>query len=181
MNGAYLLWDALLQAISKRQHLFLSTLISGMHTRLNQPSGYHNVLQDPEKEALHLWLLHIASADVWSQARRSTGIDAEADLMTLCCLHPSPWSHAIGNALLEGGDEAFVESWADLLSASAMAGSMEVDDAGETEDADMGEAQEQEPEDNVADVEPESEPEPIADLASWREALKAPKVPIGVV
>jgi hypothetical protein len=181
MNGAYLLWDALLQAISKRQHLFLSKLITGMHTRLNQPSGYHNVLQDPEKEALHLWLLHIASADVWSQARRSTGIDVEADLMTLCCLHPSPWSHAIGNALLESGDEAFVESWEDLLSASAMAGSMEVDVAGDTQDADadMGEAQE--PEDNVADVESHPDPEPVADLAPWREALKAPKVPIGVV
>jgi hypothetical protein len=183
MNGAYLLWDALLQAISKRQHLFLSKLISGMHTRLNQPSGYHNVLQDPEKEALHLWLLHIASADVWSQARRSTGTDAEADLMTLCCLHPSPWSHAIGNALLEGGDEAFVESWADLLSASAMAGSMEVDIAGDTQDANMDEAQGSE--ENVADIvshpEPEPEPESVVDLAPWREALKAPRVPIGVV
>ena len=183
MNGAYLLWDALLQAMSKRQHLFLSKLISGMHTRLNQPSGYHNVLQDPEKEALHLWLLHIASADVWKQARRSTSIDAEADLMTLCCLHPSPWSQAVGNALLEGGDEAFVESWADLLSASAMAGSMEVDVAGEAQDADMGEAPESK--DNVADVEShdasEPEPEPVVDLAPWREALKAPRVPIGVV
>lgn len=181
MNGAYLLWDALLQAISKRQHLFLSTLMSGMHERLNQPSGYHNVLQDPEKEALHLWLLHIASADVWKQARRSTGTDAETELMTLCCLHPSPWSQAVGNALLEGGNETFVESWADLLSASAMAGSMEVDVAGDTQDADMDEAQK--PEYDVADVEshPESEPEPVADLAPWREALKAPRVPIGVV
>lgn len=183
MNGAYLLWDALLQAISKRQHLFLSKLISGMHTRLNQPSGYHNVLQDPEKEALHLWLLHIASADVWSQVRRSTGTDVGADLMTLCCLHPSPWSHAIGNALLEGGDEAFVESWADLLSASAMAGSMEVDVAGDAQDADMGEAREpedsQELENNVTDV--ESQPEAVVDLAPWREASKAPRVPIGVV
>ena len=178
MNGAYLLWDALLQAISKRQHLFLSTLISGMHTRLNQPSGYHNILQDPEKEALHLWLLHIASADVWSQARRSTGTDAEADLMTLCCLHPSPWSHAIGNALLETGDDAFVDSWADLLSASAMAGSMELDiGGGDAEDADMGETQE--PVDNMTDV--ESQPAVVVDLAAWREALKAPRVPIGVV
>ena len=105
--------------------------------------------------------------------------------MTLCCLHPSPWSHAIGNALLDGGDEAFVESWADLLSASAMAGSMEVDVAGDAQDADMSEAQE--PEENLADVEshhepePEPEPESVADLAPWREALKAPRVPIGVV
>jgi hypothetical protein len=64
-----------------------------------------------------------------------------------------------------------------------MAGSMEVDVADETQDADMGEAQE--PEQDVADVEshakPESEPESVADLAPWREALKTPRVPIGVV
>lgn len=177
MNGAYLLWDALLQAISKRQHVFLSKLISGMHTRLNHPSGYHNALQDPEKEALHLWLLHIASADAWSKVRRSIGTDVEADLMTLCCLHPSPWSHAIGNALLEAGNEAFAESWADLLTASAMAGSMEVDVAIDAHDADMGEIQG--PADTVSDA--ESQPEPVADLAAWREALKTPRVPIGVV
>jgi hypothetical protein len=179
MNGAYLLWDALLQALSKRQHLFLSSLISGMHTRLNQPSGYHNVLQDPEKEALHLWLLHIASADVWSQARRSTGTDVEADLMTLCCLHPSPWSHAIGNALLEAGNEAFVDSWADLLSASAMAGSMDLDVSGDVKDADMGETEATA--DAMSEVETQPQPEPAAGLAAWREALKAPRVPIGVV
>jgi hypothetical protein len=179
MNGAYLLWDALLQALSKRQHLFLSSLVNGMHTRLNQPSGYHNALQDPEKEALHLWLLHIASADSWSQARRSTGTDVEADLMTLCCLHPSPWSHAIGNALLEGGNEAFVDSWADLLSASAMAGAMELEVADDAQDADMGETQE--PADVMSEVETQPQPEPVADLAAWREALKTPRVPIGVV
>ena len=78
-----------------------------------------------------------------------------------------------------------MESWADLLSASAMAGSMEVDVAGDAQDADMSEAQE--PEENLADVEshhepePEPEPESVADLAPWREALKAPRVPIGVV
>ena len=97
--------------------------------------------------------------------------------MTLCCLHPSPWSHAIGNALLEAGKDAFVDSWADLLSASAMAGSMEVNIASDTQDADMGDAQE--PADKMTDV--ESQPEAVADLAPWREALKAPRVPIGVV
>lgn len=185
MNGAYLLWDALLQAISKRQSAFLSTLISSMHARLNQPSGYHNVLQDPEKEALYLWLLHIASSDAWSQIRRSSDADVEGDLMTLCCLHPSPWSHALGNAMLEAGNEAFVESWADLMSASAIAGSMEVDvdvdgDAPKQEedwDADMAEAQESI--DSVSDVDCRSEAG--ADLASWREPFKAPRVPIGVV
>jgi len=150
-----------------------------MHTHLNSPSGYHNVLQDPEKEALHFWLLHIASADVWSQARRSTGTDIEADLMTLCCLHPSPWSHAVGNALLEAGNDAFVDSWADLLAASAVAGSMEPEVAGDAQDEEMGEPEG--PADVVSEVETHPQPEPAADLAAWREALKTPRVPIGVV
>lgn len=156
-----------------------------MQTRLNKPSAYHNVLQDPEKEALHLWLLHIATSDAWSQTRRSTGAEVDGDLMTLCCLHPSPWSHALGNALLEAGNDAFVDSWADLLSASAIAGSMEVEveaggDSGDAQDADMGEAQEtQEAADDIPDEDAHSEA--AADLAAWREALKAPRVPIGVV
>jgi hypothetical protein len=183
MNGAYFMWDGILQAISKRQNLFLSTLVTGMHTRLNQPSAYHNALQDPEKEALHLWLLHIASSDAWSSVHRSTGVDVDADLMTLCCLHPSPWSHALGNALLEAGNEAFVESWTDLLEASAIAGSMQLDtgsdgqEADDGQDANMGEAEE--PAADISDVDAHSEAS--ADLAAWREALKAPRVPIGVV
>lgn len=183
MNGAYLLWDGLLQAVSKRQNTFLSALVTGIQTRLNQPSAYHNVLQDPEKEALHLWLLHIATSDAWSQTCRSTGTEVDGDLMTLCCLHPSPWSHALGNALLEAGNDAFAESWADLLSASAIAGSMEVEvggGSGDTKDADMGEAQEvQEAADDIPDEDTHSEA--AADLAAWREALKVPRVPIGVV
>lgn len=183
MNGAYMLWDGLLQAVSKRQSSFLSTLISSMHARLNQPSGYHNVLQDPEKEALNLWLLHIASSDAWSQNRRSSDADVEADLMTLCCLNPSPWSHALGNAMLEAGNEAFVESWADLLSASAIAGSMEgdADMVGDVEDADQDAdmAEAHEPMESVSDIDCQSEA--AADLASWREPFKAPRVPIGVV
>lgn len=183
MNGAHLLWDALLQAVSKRQSAFLSTLISSMHARLNQPSGYHNVLQDPEKEALYLWLLHITSSDAWSHARRSSDSDVEGDLMTSCCLHPSPWSHALGNAMLEAGNEAFMESWADLLSASAIAGSMEVDVDAEGDvqegDRDTDMAETQEPIDGVSDVDCQSEA--AADLASWREPFKAPRVPIGVV
>jgi hypothetical protein len=183
MNGAYFMWDGILQAISKRQHPFLSTLVTGMHTRLNQPNACYNVLQDPEKEALHMWLLHIASSDAWSPVHRSTGIDVDADLMTLCCLHPSPWSHALGNSLLEAGNEAFVESWTDLLEASAIAGSMQLDagndgqDVDDAQDANMVETQE--PADEMSDVDAHSEA--AADLAAWREALKAPRVPIGVV
>jgi hypothetical protein len=179
MNGAYLLWDRLLQAVSKRQHLFLSTLVTGLHTRLNQPSAYHNVLQDPEKEALQFWLLHIASSrDAWLQVRRATGVNLEAELMSLCCLHPSPWSQVLGNALLEAGNEEFRESWEDLLSASAIAGSMEVDAKDDAQDAEMG-GETQEASEQTSDV--ESHAEAAADLAAWREALKAPRVPIGVI
>jgi hypothetical protein len=72
-----------------------------------------------------------------------------------------------------------VDSWADLLSASAMAGAMELEVADDAQDADMGETQE--PADVMSEVETQPQPEPVADLAAWREALKTPRVPIGVV
>jgi hypothetical protein len=50
----------------------------------------------------------------------------------------------------------------------------DVDDA---QDANMVETQE--PADEMSDVDAHSEA--AADLAAWREALKAPRVPIGVV
>jgi len=178
MNGAYLLWDGLLQAISKKQRSFLPVLLKGMHAAMNLPSAYHHILHDPEKEALHHWMLHVATSDAWSQARRSLGADVEGDLMTLCCLHPSPWSHSLGNALLDSGDEVFVESWSDLLSASAIAGSMDIGDTNDrVPDVDMIEPQEAA--NSVAESDCHSEA--AEEMTSWREALKVPKVPIGAV
>jgi hypothetical protein len=178
MNGAYLLWDGLLQAITKKQRNFLPVLLKSMHAAMGLPSSYHHILHDPEKEALHHWMLHIATSDAWSKARRSVGTDVEGDLMTLCCLHPSPWSHSLGNAMLDSGDEVFVESWSDLLSASAIAGSMEVEDASDqTPDVDMSEPQET----TGSVVESGCQSEAAEEMASWREALKVPRVPIGAV
>lgn len=179
MNGAYLLWDGLLQALSTQQQ-FLPTLLKGMHARMNQLSTRHQFSHDPEKESLHHWLLHIATSDAWSQIRRASKSDVDSDLMTLCCLHPSYWSQALGEELLEAGDEAFTESWSDLLSASAMAGGSEGMGA-ETNTAspevDMAEDAEVEGSEEVDDGRSDAG----EDLAAWREALMPPSVPIGVV
>lgn len=178
MNGAYLLWDGLLQAVTKKQRNFLPALLKGMHTAMNLPSAYHHILHDPEKEALQHWMLHIATSDAWSQARRSVGTDVGGDLMTLCCLHPGPWSNSLGNALLDAGDEMFVESWSDLLSASAISGSMEVEDTSDhVPDVDMSEPKET----TGSVVGSDCHSEAAVEVASWREALKVPRVPIGAV
>ena len=164
--------------MTKKQRSFLPVLLKGMHDAMNLSSAYHHILHDPEKEALHQWMLHIATSDVWSQARRSVGTNVEGDLMTLCCLHPSPWSHSLGNALLDAGDEVFVESWSDLLSASAMAESMDVEDTGDQlPDVDMGEPQETT--NSVAGS--DCQTEAAGEMPSWREALAVPRVPIGAV
>lgn len=191
MNGAYLLWDGLLQSISKQQHFFLPTLLKEVHKAMNRPSAYYHVLHDPEKQALHHWLLHIATSDTWAQTRGAAGLDVASDLMTECCLHPSPWSHALGDALLETGDEVFEESWSDLLMASVLAGGIAgvdnvdavSDEANhDTQDVDMSEGQDEAAASGVIGDEQQSEADVAeVDVAGWREALKAPKVPIGVV
>jgi len=145
---------------------------------MSLPSSYHHILHDPEKEALHHWMLHIATSDAWLKARRSVGTDVEGDLMTLCCLHPRPWSHSLGNALLDSGDEMFNEFWSDLLSASAIAGSMDVEDTtDQIPDVDMSEPQET----TGSVVGSDCHSEVAEEMAGWREALKVPRVPIGAV
>lgn len=175
MSGAYLLWDNFLQALSspskKQENTFLATLLKRMHAAMNLPTA-----QETEKEALNHWLLHIATSDAWSRTRQSAGIDVEGQIMTFCCLHPSPWSLKLGNELLEAGDEMFVESWEDLLSASAISGSIDVSlgtgDA--VPEVEMGDAVED-------DAGTDYQSEVGGDLPAWRQALSAPAVPIGVV
>ncbi|KAM0722736.1 hypothetical protein Q7P37_002177 [Cladosporium fusiforme] len=181
MNGAYLLWDGLLQSFSKRQSNFLPTLLKGIHTAMIQPGTYHQVSHDPEKEALHHWLLHIATSDVWSKVRRETGNEVDAQLMTLCCLHPSHWSQSLGEELLQAGDEIFVESWSDLLMASAIAGSAMMAETGNditTQDVDMSNGA-QDIDGSVVGTDFRSDAG--ASLPAWREALMPPTVPIGLV
>lgn len=164
--------------LPKKQRNFLPVLLKGMHTAMSLPSSYHHILHDPEKEALHHWMLHIATSDAWLKARRSVGTDVEGDLMTLCCLHPRPWSHSLGNALLDSGDEMFNEFWSDLLSASAIAGSMDVEDTtDQIPDVDMSEPQET----TGSVVGSDCHSEVAEEMAGWREALKVPRVPIGAV
>lgn len=180
MNGAYLLWDGLLQALSKQQSLFLPQLLKSMHAAMNQPSSHYQISQDPGKEALHHWLLHIATSDVWEQARQQTGVEVDSQLMTLCCLHPSHWSHALGEELLEAGNEDFAESWSDLLLASSIGGATDADAAGtaaQAEDVEM--VKNQASENSMPDEDTHSDT--VMNTAGWREALTAPKVPIGVI
>lgn len=180
MNGAYLLWDSLLQELSKQQSKFLPLLLKSMHAAMNQPSPWYQISQDPGKEALHHWLLHIATSDAWAQARQHGDIEVDSQLMPLCCLHPSHWSHALGEELLEAGTEDFTESWSDLLVASSIGGAVDMEAVGaaeSTQDVDMAEFQTLQnsmpDEDTQSDI--------VVDMAGWREALKAPTVPIGVV
>lgn len=161
MQGAYLLWDPLLLSLSSQQPAFTLLFTSSLFAEMSQCSPRAD--QDPAKEAMHLWLLHIACSDIWDR------VDLPSWLMKQCCLHPGYWSYKTGQALLEEGDNEFFDAWADLLEASAVR-SPEADDTGMDADVASGDTPRS-----------SNEGRPAAESQSWRIALMPPSLPIGVV
>lgn len=170
MHGAYLLWDALLLELSFRQPRFLSSLMDALFAAILKYGPNHSAEEDPSKEAVHLWLLHIACSDAWQQIRSTQSTGMSSWLMKQCCLQPGYWSYKIGQALLEEDDAQFVDAWSDLLQASAVGASEE---DGMDVDAADGEAAHGPNEDLLANEEAEGQ--------GWRIAIMPPSAPIGVV
>lgn len=170
MDGAYLLWDSLLLELSPQQSAFLPCFLEALLGAMSQYSPSQQADKNAGKEALHLWLLHIACSATWTQVRKETSLDVSAWLMKQCCLQPGYWSYKIGQALLEKGDSDFAEAWSDLLEASLVGGS-------DAEDMDVEHA--------GARARPSSDQDPATsedvDGQDWRIALMPPSLPIGVV
>ena len=120
MQGAYLLWDDLLQNLCSRQPLFLGCLLEALLAALTRHTLGQEARTDSGKEALHLWLLHITYSDVWLRSRQKTALDVPAWLVKQCCLHPGYWSQRLGEQIIEQGDDDFAETWSDLLAASSV-------------------------------------------------------------
>jgi ribosomal biogenesis protein LAS1 len=115
MDGAYLIWDDVLLAISSRLHLFLPAfvrhLLQGLTTRTAiEPEN------DVDKEALSMWLLHVMNSGDFMFIKDRDAL--VADVMKCCCLHPGYWTQGVGRKLLEISDKSVQDEWKDLLEAS---------------------------------------------------------------
>lgn len=153
MDGAYLIWDDILAMLHSRLPSFGGSLIEtllGTITALDdaRPQG------DAKKEANALWVLHIT---------QTVGQKQVDNAMQYCCLHPGHWTQLLGQWLLESGDEAFVETWRDILAAGRLG---EPENHAEAEHV-MSDQMEVDAADEMT--------------AKWSRAVLPPSVPIGVV
>ena len=159
MDGAYLIWDDMLQSLDRNIPSFSGNLIEALSISISKPSEMPPQ-NDTDKEAHALWLLHFAQT-------LAIAIDDRRDqVMQLCCLHPGHWSSFVGRRLLEDG-EGLRETWQDIFDASILDGRLE--DAGIDSVQAAGV--------DAMDV------DGITDIGGgkWTRAAMPPSLPIGVV
>lgn len=182
MNGAFILWDDLLLAITLNHHDLLSAIIERMVSSLSKPVSQEVAAQDPEQEAVYLWLVHITTSGPWSPVRKGNASSSAANVMSRCCLHPGYWPHKVGEALLAAGDDDFLETWSDTLKASAIAKDGDSSSSDDS-DAEMEDVSTKTFKSNTQTAKGALDlVDPMASLVpvGWQEMLVPPSAPIGM-
>lgn len=114
LDGAYLIWDELLQCLSSHFIGFLPALMKIIQSKLSQSTNV-DPESDPDKEALAMWLLHLTTAFLSLRPDRDAIL---ADIMKWCCLYPGYWTKNIGERLLKIFGESLEDDWEALFEAS---------------------------------------------------------------
>nr|POF14097.1 hypothetical protein CFP56_03121 [Quercus suber] len=119
MDGAFLIWDALIARLARDYEAFPRMLVRRMFDTLHADSPRDEIAQDADKEAAYLWLVHLVDVE---QAIFKPHVQESlrAELVKWCCLYPDHWTQVCGQKLLDAGDDFFQECWQDLLQASML-------------------------------------------------------------
>ncbi|KAH7139173.1 Las1-like-domain-containing protein [Dendryphion nanum] len=158
MTGAFLLWTPLLVALATEVpghvNTFLQVLMQSISTPPTQAQAQEwtgtadTVANDPLREALHAWVIHIATAAAWKGVRVEEGSrdmrgqNLVEKVLESCFVEPSGWNLRIVEGVLGGGDIKNRGFWERLLRAARGEESgeegerkeereMDVDDVGE--------------------------------------------------
>lgn len=169
LDGAFLIWDDLLQEIQSANKKFLHSLVGGLLRSISSASSA-SPEKDAEKEAMCLWIAHMLADKAWASAVPERS-QLQREALEWCCLHPARWAHFLGTKLLHGGGESLNADWEDLLAASQLG---DVDTIPHvSEGASSGAV--------VDSNEVESAMEVDLELGSWLRAAGPVRAPIGVV
>lgn len=166
MDGAFLIWDGLLQSISGHFLAFRLRLAQTMFEAITRPTE-SDPQADTDKDGLLAWLLHSM------EGRGTNGHTTRArETMKWCCLHPGYWTQMLGSRVLETADEEVRSEWQEIFEASL------ISDRNVASLLDAGVTQ-SEADANAMDVEIKLEGR-IA-RGGWRKAALPSSLPIGVV
>lgn len=137
MSGAFLIWTPLLVAFCTSSTLSINALVTRLLDQLSvfKVSSHHDSIVDsdnPIKEAMYTWLLHILTSSDWAPARRVVAVSAEKKMQEEVLVQifsgPCFWGLKLAEALLDKGDVASAESWRAVLVAARSEGEVEGDD-----------------------------------------------------
>lgn len=119
IDGAYLIWDPLLQVIAQRQKRFLQTLVHSLLACFSSDTA-HPPEKGLQKEAFMLWALHVLSYRVHSGHGTSDQPTLQRECMKWCCMNPGYWSTKLGESLLQVIDTNFASEWREIFEASQL-------------------------------------------------------------
>lgn len=169
LDGAFLIWDDLLQEIQSANKKFLRSLVSSLlHSISNSSAASPD--KDAEKEAMCLWVAHLLADKTWASAVPERS-QLQREALEWCCLHPARRTHFLGTTLLNGGNEALKADWEDLLAASQLGDADTIPDVSEGASSSAV----------VNSNEVESAMDVDLELGSWLRAAGPVRAPIGVV
>jgi ribosomal biogenesis protein LAS1 len=122
MSGAFLIWTPLLLALCTSSTLSIKSLVIHLleHLSVSRVNSGTYEADDPVKEGLYTWLLHILTSSDWTPARQ-VSVSAEKlhrDILVQIFSSPSFWGLKLAEALLDEGNVAGTESWRAILLAA---------------------------------------------------------------
>ncbi|KAF2646203.1 Las1-domain-containing protein [Massarina eburnea CBS 473.64] len=137
MSGAFLIWSPFLLALSTSISAFLHSMLDRMISIMSAPAtrGTAELEEDPVREAMHDWVVHIVSSVEWELGRREKATQsvrsAYKDLLDRVLgkafLTPTFWTLKLAESLLEKEEAPARESWIKILEAAKDDGNMEID------------------------------------------------------
>lgn len=114
---ASLIWDVLLQAITKSKSTFYISLVNQLLEELIKPSAMDANIDD-FKSAIFQWLVHLTTAKGWKKVASVSQHDLQTQIAETTLLTPSVWGHKLVKAIVDRADEEFRELWGPLYEAS---------------------------------------------------------------
>lgn len=99
MDEVFSTWDGLLQMLSVQQEQFLTTLIDAMIVHITSPS-LMDVIIDPYREAIAMWLIHICTAQQWASTAKKVKLN-DNPILSTCLQNPNHWTLQLATAIVD--------------------------------------------------------------------------------
>lgn len=127
IKAASLIWDTLLQSLSKGKRSFYSALANALLAEIVTPTA-----TDPNfgarKSAMCKWLVHLVTGKQWKQVMSISQVEMQTQIAETCLLDPSAWGHKLVKSIVDRADDEFRELWGPLYEAAVFDRPQDMDD-----------------------------------------------------